>query len=82
MACDVLPVEMFGLDSYKRNTVQIVLVVNRIVTSPLVWGHQGQGVCVDGAQIGEVTDSGITLLLVLGTNAKLFHRLSPSWHWC
>ena len=63
----------------KRNTVRIVLVVNRIVTGPLVWGHQGQGVCADGAQIGEVMDSGITLVL-LGTNAKLFHRLSPSSH--
>ena len=36
----------------KMKTVQIVLLVNGIVTGPLVWGHQGQRVCVDGAEIG------------------------------
>ena len=49
--------------SLKIGTVQIVLeVVNRIVRGPLVLGALGQLVCEDGAQIREVTDSGITLL--------------------
>ena len=61
-------------------TVQIVLeVVNRIVRGPLVLGALGAA-CVWGwrpDKAGHGLWNHVAQLL-LGTNAKLFHRISPS----